>query len=46
MTKHYILQALNADGKSVYIDDVPNGKIAIVLVRNVAENLSQKTKAG
>lgn len=26
MTKHYILQALNADGKSVYIDDVPNGK--------------------
>lgn len=26
MTKHYIFQALNADGKSVYIDDVPNGK--------------------
>ena len=26
MTKHYILQALNADGKAVYIDNVPNGK--------------------
>lgn len=26
MIKHYILQALNAEGKSVYIDDVPNGK--------------------
>ena len=26
MIKHYILQALNADGKAVYIDDVPNGK--------------------
>lgn len=26
MTKHYILQALNADRKSVYIDNVPNGK--------------------
>ena len=24
--KHYILQAINAAGKSVYIDDVPNGK--------------------
>ncbi len=26
MTKHYILQAVNAEGKSVYVDDVPNGK--------------------
>jgi len=26
MTKHYILQALNADGNAIYIDDVPNGK--------------------
>ena len=26
MTKHYILQALNPEKKSVYIDDVPNGK--------------------
>ena len=26
MTKHYILQAIDSDGKSVYIDDVPNGK--------------------
>lgn len=24
--KHYILQAVNGEGKSVYIDDVPNGK--------------------
>ena len=24
--KHYILQAINVAGKSVYIDDVPNGK--------------------
>lgn len=26
MMKHYILQAVNAEGKSFYIDDVPNGK--------------------
>lgn len=26
MMKHYILQAVNTEGKSVYIDDVPNGK--------------------
>ena len=26
MNKHYILQAITADGKSAYIDDVPNGK--------------------
>lgn len=26
MIKHYILQAVNGEGKSVYIDDVPNGK--------------------
>lgn len=26
MMKHYILQAVNAEEKSVYIDDVPNGK--------------------
>lgn len=26
MNKHYILQAINAEGKSVFIDDVPNGK--------------------
>ena len=26
MLKHYILQAINNEGKSVYIDDVPNGK--------------------
>ena len=26
MTKHYILQALNSNGKSVYIDEVANGK--------------------
>ena len=26
MTKHYILQALNENKESVYIDDVPNGK--------------------
>ena len=26
MVKHYILQAVNGEGKSVYIDDVPNGK--------------------
>lgn len=26
MTKHYILQAVNSDGQSVFIDDVPNGK--------------------
>ena len=26
MNKHYILQALNEEGKSVFIDDVPNGK--------------------
>ncbi|MBD5408741.1 MAG: hypothetical protein HDR54_05035 [Treponema sp.] len=26
MMKHYILQAVNGEGKSVYIDDVPNGK--------------------
>lgn len=25
-TNHYILQAVNVEGKSVYIDDVPNGK--------------------
>ncbi len=26
MIKHYILQALDSNGKSVFIDDVPNGK--------------------
>lgn len=26
MMKHYILQAVNGEGKSVYIDDVPTGK--------------------
>lgn len=26
MTKHYIFQAVNSDGQSVFIDDVPNGK--------------------
>lgn len=26
MIKHYILQAITSEGKSVYIDDVPNGK--------------------
>ena len=38
MNKHYILQAITADGKSAYIDDVPNGKTVTASVQNARED--------
>ena len=44
MTKHYILQAVNSEGKSVYIDDVPNGKNCGCVCAECKGNLIAKNK--
>lgn len=44
MKKHYILQALTADKKSAYIDDVPNGKKCACLCAECGGSLVAKNK--